>query len=88
MEAGGIETGFGSDDLPTSYALRRTSSVANGASGGAVNARDRVTDPRLTRLIEVWPMLSEETREAIARLVGYDVDDLNDVDVTIAEDES
>ena len=52
-----------------------------------MDARDRVADLRLARLIEVWPMLSEETRDAIATLVGddsHDVDDLNDVAVAPA----
>ena len=81
LEAGGIETGFGSDDRPTSYALRHASRMANGASDGAVDARDWLPDPRLARLIEVWSMLSEATRDAIATLAGDDLNDLDDVPV-------
>ncbi len=39
---------------------------------------------RLARLIEVWPMLAEETRDAIARLVGDDFHDIDDVTVAPA----
>ena len=41
-------------------------------------------DPRLAWLIEVWAILPDDVTDAIARLVGYDVDDLNDLTATPA----
>lgn len=77
MEAGGIETVLGLDCRQTSYALRHASRMANGASDGAWIAQSGLDDLRLARLIEVWPMLSEETRDAITRLTGISPDDRN-----------
>ena len=37
-------------------------------------------DPRLIRLLDAWPMLSENTRDAIARLAADDPDDADDLD--------
>ena len=57
-----------------------------GAESGAVGDENGVLtvpdDPRLLWLIDAWPGLSEETRDAIARLVGDDVEDLDDVTAT------
>lgn len=59
-----------------------------GAESGAVGAEIGVLsipdDPRLLGLIDAWPMLSEETRDAIARLVGDDFHDVDDVTVAPA----
>ena len=56
------------------------------AKSGAVGAQNEVPsvpdDPRLLWLIDAWPGLSEETRDAIARLAGDDVDDLAGVTAT------
>ncbi|MFM9959683.1 MAG: hypothetical protein ACKV2Q_00455 [Planctomycetaceae bacterium] len=41
-----------------------------------------VSDPRLARLIEVWPALDDDVKGEILTLAGlrpYDVDDFNDV---------
>ena len=41
-------------------------------------------DPRLLGLIDAWQTLSEDTRDAIARLVGDDSHDVDDVTVAPA----
>ena len=41
-----------------------------------------VSDPRLARLIEVWPALADDVKGEMLTLAGlrpYDVDDVNDV---------
>lgn len=46
-----------------------------------------VSDPRLARLIEVWPALAEDVKGEMLTLAGlrpYDVDDFNDVPLTSA----
>ena len=57
-----------------------------GAESGAVGDENGVLtvpdDPRLLVVIDAWPGLSEETRDAIARLAGDDVEDLDDVTAT------
>ena len=57
-----------------------------GAESGAVGDENGILtvpdDPRLLWLIDAWPGLSEETRDAIARLAGDDVDDLAGVTAT------
>ena len=45
---------------------------------------DAFSDVRLQKLIEVWPTLSVDVKGEIVRLVGNDVDDLNDVAGDIA----
>lgn len=45
---------------------------------------DAFSDVRLQKLIEVWPTLSDDVKGEIVRLVGNDVDDLNDVAGDIA----
>lgn len=49
------------------------------ANSGAVDAEGISNDPRLAWLIEVWPMLSEENRDAIAMLVAAEINEFNDV---------
>ena len=70
-----------------------TASVSGGNDSGfaevcaelsALAAEVGVEDARLVRLIDAWPMLSEKTRDAIARLMGDDSDDVDDVTVAPA----
>ncbi len=58
--------------------LRQSGQVAaesGGAESGAVGAEDEFLsvpdDPRLLGLIDVWPALSEDSRDAIVRLAGH-----------------
>ena len=48
-------------EVPTSYVDSISGEFSNGAKTGAVGARD----PRLETIINAWPSLTEETREAI-----------------------
>ena len=44
-------------------------------------------DPRLLALIDAWPKLSDDARDAIVRLAGFapdDAGDLDDVAATLA----
>ena len=99
VDRGGIEPptpGFSDglssalDSLLTSDKLSGCDSSGNGHETRAqqkAQHEDRnsaLNDWRLARLIEVWPMLSEETRDAIARLVGDDSHDVDDVTVAPA----
>ncbi len=46
-----------------------------------------VSDPRLARLIEVWPALADDVKGEMLTLAGlrsYDVDDFNDVGAGVA----
>ena len=53
-------------------------SAASAADGAANYLQVRPDDDlRLARLIDVWPGLSEETRDAICRLAGFDTDELS-----------
>ena len=56
-------------------------SGAHSGARGDANAILADDDPRLLRLIDAWPTLSEDTRDAIARLATGpdDTDDLDDV---------
>ena len=49
-------------DVPTTYVESCDVGFSNGAKTGAV----RAGDPRLDAIIDAWPGLTEETREAIA----------------------
>ena len=56
------------------------SGAHSGARGDANAILADQDDPRLLGLIDAWPTLSEDARDAVARLVGLRPDDLNDVD--------
>ncbi len=81
----GFSVGLSShpDSLLTSDNLSGCDSSGNGDESGAqqkaqhFGGSSALNDPRLARLIEVWPMLSEETRDAITRLTGISPDDRN-----------
>ena len=59
-----------------------------GAESGAVGAENGVLsvpdDPRLLGLIDAWWTLSEDARDALARMAGLRPDDLHDVDDSTA----
>ena len=74
----------GSGPFPEDNA-KTTPSAVDGAVVCSQSCSD--DDVRLRLLVDAWPMLSDETRDAITRLVdddSHDVDDLNDVAVTMA----
>lgn len=48
----------------------------NAANSGAVDERRSSDCPRLAWLIEVWPMFSEAPRDAIAKLVVAEINDV------------
>jgi len=50
-------------------------SQQGGAESGAVGVIAVPDDPRLLALIDAWPMLPEDARDAIARLAGIAPDD-------------
>ena len=65
----------------SSHELHETTSPSAAESGAVWRERslsDIADDPRLPRLIELWPMLAEGTRDVIAKLAR--LDDLYDVD--------
>ena len=65
----------GSGTFPEDKAKTTTS-----AADGAANFPQRPSDDlRLLGLIDAWPMLSEDARDAVARLVGDDSHDIDDV---------
>ena len=74
----------GSDAFPEEIAI----STQSAADGAANRFRSLVADDlRLLRLIDAWPALPEDTRDAIVRLAGCGPDgagDLDDVAVTPA----
>jgi len=58
-------------------ALSKTSiSEAASAKSGAPNGENTPLDPELAKLIEAWPALSDDTREAILRIAGLRKDSL------------
>ena len=60
-------------------------SAQSAVDGAVVCSQSRSDDDvRLRLLIDAWPMLSDETRDAIARLVGDDFNDVDDVTVALA----
>lgn len=62
--------------------LQQTDS-ARAAQSGAVGAENDVVsvpdDPRLLGVIDAWPTLSEDARDAVARLAGLRPDDVDDL---------
>ena len=74
-----FQNGEAGNDLQEMASRRAAKSGAVGAENDALDVSD---DPRLLRLIDAWPRLSEETRDAITRLAGDDVEDLGDVAAT------
>ncbi len=86
----GFSVGLSSapDSLLTSHNLSGCDSSGNGEESGTQQKAQHLdgyltrNDPRLARLIEVWPMLAEDVKRAIlrlTRLVGDDSDDFDDV---------
>ena len=79
------DTGF---DSPHDSAGKVGCRNKTGAHSGARDDADAILaaqdDSRLLAVIDAWPMLSEETRDAIAKLAGNDSDDVDDVAVTSA----
>ena len=65
----GLET---SSDFAGNSTIGRQGDSQSDSLGGIV-------DPRLARLIEVWPVLDDDVKAEIVRLASYDVDDLNDL---------
>ena len=53
------------------------SAPLSAANSGAVEAETGEDDPRLAWLVDAWPMLSDDARDAIASLSGFVVDDLS-----------
>ena len=73
----GIET---STDFAGNSTIGRQGDSQSDSLGG-------VSDPRLARLIEVWPALAEDVKGEMLALAGirpYDVDDFNDVETDVA----
>ena len=69
------------NNLQETDSARAAQAGAVGAENGALSIPD---DPRLLAVIDAWPMLSEDTRDAIARRAGFDPDDADNVMVTSA----
>ncbi len=81
---------FSEDQQSKTYPTRTGSDCLNGdasnelreadflsaANSGAVEAENGADDPRLVWLIEVWPMLSDDVRDAIAMLAGQDFNNM------------
>ena len=60
--------------------VRNESGAKSGARGDANAILADQDDPRLLRLIEAWPTLSDDVRDSLVRLAGLRPDDLNDID--------
>ena len=74
-----FQNGEAGNDLQEMASRRAAKSGAVGAENDALDVSD---DPRLLGLIDAWAGLSEETRDAMARLAGNDVEDVYDVTAT------
>lgn len=74
------DTGFDSPPDSSGKVGDRNKSGAHSGARGDVNAilADQ-DDPRLAWLIDAWPTMSDDARDAVARLAGLRPDDLNDV---------
>ena len=66
----------GSGTLPEEIAVSARSAAHCAANCSSSPADD---DPRLLELIDAWPTLLEDTRDAIAKLVGLPPDDADGV---------
>ena len=99
MDRGGIEpptpgfsVGLSSrpDSLLTSDELSGCDSSGNGDETGTqqkaqhLGGSSALNDPRLARLIEVWPMLAQDVKRAILRLARLVGDDFHSVDDLVA----
>ena len=66
------------DDLEL-WQAEQVAAESGGAESGAVDADNVVLsvpdDRRLLRLIDVWPMLTDDSRDAIARLIAKTASD-------------
>ena len=63
----------------TGAELSQDSAGESQVAGQGDAESDAFSDARLVKMVEVWSSLSEEVKGEILRLVGDDVDDLNDV---------